>query len=158
MVSWYYLVSWYFSWYSIVRHFYGIVTTLVCYRLVIWTNHYNLHLLDEKTVCAFLLTWGSKQSSSNHSSRKVMHIRRNLTIKLFITVVLLLVLQQLFFLRFFWKKSILLFSKDTLNCSKVTVKTFIMLQKNQHIRMISEDHVTLKTGVMMLKIQLWSQK
>ncbi len=30
MVSWYYLVSWYFSWYSIVRHFYGIVTTLVC--------------------------------------------------------------------------------------------------------------------------------
>ena len=24
----------------------------------------------------------------------------------------------------------------------------------QHIRMISEDHVTLKTGVMMLKIQL----
>ncbi len=23
--------------------------------------------------------------------------------------------------------------------------------------MISEDHVTLKTGVMMLKIQLWSQ-
>ncbi len=24
---------------------------------------------------------------------------------------------------------------------------------NQHIRMISEDHVTLKTGVMMLKIQ-----
>ncbi len=27
---------------------------------------------------------------------------------------------------------------------------------NQHIIMISEDHVTLKTGVMMLKIQLWS--
>ncbi len=27
-------------------------------------------------------------------------------------------------------------------------------QKYQHIRMISEDHVTLKTGVMMLKIQL----
>ncbi len=25
-----------------------------------------------------------------------------------------------------------------------------------HIIMISEDHVTLKTGVMMLKIQLWS--
>ncbi len=25
---------------------------------------------------------------------------------------------------------------------------------NQHFRMISEDHVTLKTGVMMLKIQL----
>jgi len=25
---------------------------------------------------------------------------------------------------------------------------------NQYIRMISEDHVTLKTGVMMLKIQL----
>ncbi len=29
---------------------------------------------------------------------------------------------------------------------------------NQHIRMISEDHVTLKTGVMMLKIQIWSQE
>ncbi len=29
---------------------------------------------------------------------------------------------------------------------------------DQHIRMISEDHVTLKTGVMMLKIQLWSQQ
>ncbi len=29
---------------------------------------------------------------------------------------------------------------------------------NQHIIMISEDHVTLKTGVMMLKIQLLSQK
>ncbi len=26
---------------------------------------------------------------------------------------------------------------------------------NQYIRMISEDHVTLKTGVMMLKIQLY---
>ncbi len=26
---------------------------------------------------------------------------------------------------------------------------------NQHIRMISEDHVTLKTGVMMLKIQIY---
>ncbi len=52
-----------------------------------------------------------------------MYIRRNLTIKLFITVVFCC------FFRFFWKKSILLFSKDTLNCSKVTVKTFIMLQK-----------------------------
>jgi len=27
---------------------------------------------------------------------------------------------------------------------------------NHHIRM--KDHVTLKTGVMMLKIRLWSQK
>ncbi len=32
-----------------------------------------------------------------------------------------------------------------------TVSTLII---NQHIKMISEDHVTLKTGVMMLKIQL----
>ncbi len=30
----------------------------------------------------------------------------------------------------------------------------LFLAANQHIRMISEDHVTLKTGVMMLKIQL----
>ncbi len=29
---------------------------------------------------------------------------------------------------FFLKKLILLFSKDALNCSKLTVKTFIMLQ------------------------------
>ncbi len=59
----------------------------------------------------------------------------------------------------------------------MTVKTFIMLQKQnasqfpkmlsarlfstliimfleQYIIMISEDHVTLKTGVLMLKIQL----
>ncbi len=38
--------------------------------------------------------------------------------------------------------------------------TLIMIRNvswtaNQHIRMISEDHVRLKTGVMMLKIQLW---
>ncbi len=111
------------------------------------------------------------------------------------------------FLSFFLKTIVLLFIKDALNCSKVTVMTFIMLQKisisnkccslersihqrilknkmyqfpqkycaaqlfstliiirnvswaaNQHIIMISEDHVTLKTGVMMLKIQLWSQE
>ncbi len=30
----------------------------------------------------------------------------------------------------------------------------IFLEANQYIIMISEDHVTLKTGVMMLKIQL----
>ncbi len=29
---------------------------------------------------------------------------------------------------------------------------------NQSIIMISEDHVTLKTGEMMMKIQLWSQE
>ncbi len=29
---------------------------------------------------------------------------------------------------------------------------------NQHIIMISEDHVTLKTGVMMLKIQLYHHR
>ncbi len=33
-----------------------------------------------------------------------------------------------------------------------------LLSSNLHIIMISEDHVTLKTGVMMLKIQLWSQE
>ncbi len=37
-------------------------------------------------------------------------------------------------------------------------KLFPTLIINQHIRMISEDHVTLKTEVMMLKIQLWPQK
>ncbi len=34
---------------------------------------------------------------------------------------------------------------NNLNCSRAA---------NQHIIMISEDHVTLKTAVMMLKIQL----
>ncbi len=34
---------------------------------------------------------------------------------------------------------------------------FPTLMINQHIIMISEDHVKLKTGVMMLKIQLKSQ-
>ncbi len=38
--------------------------------------------------------------------------------------------------------------------SSTTVSTLIINQNDQHIRMISEDHVTLKTGVMMLKIQL----
>ncbi len=109
--------------------------------------------------------------------------------------------------RLFLKKLIFLFSKYTLNRSKVTVRhlkcykififqinavllkfyssknpeklkvsrfpqkycaaqlfsTLIIIRNvswavNQHIRMISEDHVTLKTGVMMLKIQLWSQQ
>ncbi len=44
--------------------------------------------------------------------------------------------------------------------SSKTVSTLIIIRNvswaaNQHIRMISEDHVTLKTGVMMLKIQLF---
>ncbi len=34
------------------------------------------------------------------------------------------------------------------------IKPYLVLKCDQHIRMISEDHVTLKTGVMMLKIQL----
>ncbi len=100
---------------------------------------------------------------------------------------------------FFDINYIFLFCTDALNWSKVTVKTFIMLQnisisnkccsfelsvqlwilknktypgfhknmqqhngflhwaENQHIIMISEDHVTLKTGVMMLKNQFRSQ-
>ncbi len=74
---------------------------------------------------------------------------------------------------FIWNK----WKQGYINQSKVTVNAFILLQKkssyflvikfsaliiirnvswaaNQHIRMISEDHVTLKTGVMMLKTQL----
>ncbi len=39
-----------------------------------------------------------------------------------------------------------------------TVWTVFNIDNNQYIRMISEDHVTLKTGVMMQKIQLWSQQ
>ncbi len=44
MVTGCYLVSWYFSWCSIVRHFYGIVTTLQdisCYIWLFWLPHYN---------------------------------------------------------------------------------------------------------------------
>ncbi len=41
--------------------------------------------------------------------------------------------------------------------SLITIRN-VSWAANQHIRMISEDHVTLKTGEMMLKIQLWSQK
>ncbi len=73
-----------------------------------------------------------------------------------------------------------MFFFSRLNVSKVPVKTSLMLQNiyiskkklcstavfnidnnqkyflitNQHIIMISEDHVTLKTAVMMLKIQI----
>ncbi len=48
-------------------------------------------------------------------------------------------------------------------CAAQLFSTLIIIRNvswaaNQHIRMISEDHVTLKTGVMMLKIQLWSQE
>ncbi len=48
-------------------------------------------------------------------------------------------------------------------CAAQLFSTLIIIRNvswaaNQHIIMISEDHVTLKTGVMMLKIQLWSQK
>ncbi len=41
-------------------------------------------------------------------------------------------------------------------CAARLFSTLIIIRKaaNQHIIMISEDHVTLKTGVMMLKIQL----
>ncbi len=56
-------------------------------------------------------------------------------------------------------------SKDLYNATKVYISNkccFFNLQfnlaANQQIRMISEDHVTLKTGVMMLQIQLWSQE
>ncbi len=47
-------------------------------------------------------------------------------------------------------------------CAAQLFSTLIIIRNvswavNQHIRMISEDHVTLKTGVMMLKIQLLSQ-
>ncbi len=56
-------------------------------------------------------------------------------------------------------KLILLFSKDALNRSKVTVNTFIMFQKCIiQINAVFKDHVTLKTGVMILKIQLWSKE
>ncbi len=43
-------------------------------------------------------------------------------------------------------------------CSTLIIIRNVSWAANQHIIMISEDHVTLKTGVMMLKIQIWSQK
>ncbi len=60
------------------------------------------------------------------------------------------------FIKEFWGKNSIKVSTNIL-CS-TTVATLIIIRnvswaENQHIRMISEDHVTLKTGVMMLKIQ-----
>ncbi len=49
--------------------------------------------------------------------------------------------------------------KNVINCLNIdNNNNKCFWAANQHIILISEDHVTLKTGVMMLKIQLWSQK
>ncbi len=62
---------------------------------------------------------------------------------------------------FKWKNFIFLFSSDTLNLSKVTVKIFIMIQNIAFsykccimFVWFLKDNVTLKTGVTMLKIDL----
>ncbi len=62
---------------------------------------------------------------------------------------------------FKWKSWIFLFSSDTLNWSKVTVKIFIMIQNIAFsykccimFVWFLKDNVTLKTGVTMLKIDL----
>ncbi len=49
------------------------------------------------------------------------------------------------------------FKASLLNKS-IKLYHLISMFLEQHIIMISEDHVTLKTGVMMLKIQILSQK
>ncbi len=61
---------------------------------------------------------------------------------------------MLFFLTLYSKKKVSHFPKQlsSTNFSELSqVSTLII---NKHIGMISEDHVTLKTGVMILKIQL----
>ncbi len=67
----------------------------------------------------------------------------------------------------FWvsKDTLFIFIKEFWNnlSYSTTVSTLIIIRNvswaaNQHIIMISEDHVTLKIGVMMLKIQIWSQE
>ncbi len=62
---------------------------------------------------------------------------------------------------FKWKSWIFVFSSDTLNWSKVTVKIFIMIQNIAFsykccimFVWFLKDNVTLKTGVTMLKIDL----
>ncbi len=66
---------------------------------------------------------------------------------------------------FFWtfyssnnpEKNIMILKKHEaaqLFLAMTVIFSYIFLVANQYIRMISEDHVTLKTGVMMLKIQL----
>ncbi len=44
------------------------------------------------------------------------------------------------------------------DCFQLIITLNVSWAANHHIRVISEDHVTLKTGGMMLKIQLWSQE
>ncbi len=57
----------------------------------------------------------------------------------------------------FW---IFLFIKESWKKCTQMFEILILITRNvvEYIIMISEDHVTLNTGVMMLKIQLWSQK
>ncbi len=58
-----------------------------------------------------------------------------------------------------WKnKCITIFTKKYWAAQLFSTSRNVSWAANQHIRMISEDHVTLKTGVIILKIQLWSQK
>ncbi len=47
--------------------------------------------------------------------------------------------------------------KDLYNFIDTTIQ-HVSWAANHHIRMISEDHVTLKTGVLMLNIQLWHHR
>ncbi len=81
----------------------------------------------------------------------------------------LLVIVKTFIILHFKIKAVILnflFIQNTQNIKKTPkyeaaqqFSTWIIVRNiswavNQHIRLISEDHVTLKTGVMMLKIQL----
>ncbi len=68
------------------------------------------------------------------------------------------VLLNFLFIKEFWKKHHIC-QKNTgqQNCFQHWLIRNVSWAANQYIRMISEDHVTLKT-VMMLEIQLWSQK
>ncbi len=57
------------------------------------------------------------------------------------------------------KKSIMVSTnKEALFPALIIMRGYVSLALHQHIRMISEDHVTLKTGGMMLKIQLYHHK
>ncbi len=54
-----------------------------------------------------------------------------------------------------WNKCIMVYAKILSSIVfNINIIRNISKAANQYIRMISEDHVTLKTGVMMLKIQL----
>ncbi len=98
---------------------------------------HSVHALENRTVRAVSKKSSNKHECMNYVTSKAMKCFNELQ---FLSCVELNVTKPV-------KKMFLShFTKKSLCHQRVGFST--------HIRMISEDHVTLKTGVMMLKIQL----